>query len=77
MNSWRVSSLEGEGEYITEISGGEVPSSKVIIRAMWRKIACFSLAEDIGVIVVLFRNFREIGSFVGNRSGFCGKGRVG
>ena len=79
MNSRRVSSSEGEREYITEIGGGEVPSQGdlEVIRAMRRKFACFGFTENIGVIMVLFRDFREVGSFVKDRSRFCGKGRVG
>ena len=36
MNSRRVSSSEGEREYITEIGGGEVPSSRLILRSYGR-----------------------------------------
>ena len=57
MNSRRVSSSEGEREYITEIGGGEVPSSRVILRSYGR---CFT--ENIGVVMVLFRIFERSGA---------------
>ena len=44
---------------------------------MWGQLHIFGLIKDICIVMILFGDEGEIGSFVGDRSRFDGKGSVG
>ena len=57
MNSRRVFSSEGEREYITDIGGGDVPSSRVILRSYGQcggSVTILSRSYLFSVILSLF-----------------------
>ena len=48
-----------------------------VVRSVWRELVGLSFAENISEVLVLFRNVREVGRFVGDRSRFARDGWVG